>query len=97
MFKHGIFYIKDVILDGGFGVNIIMEKLKMQLDLSKLKPAFYNLRVADQTIAKPFSLIKDLKILCSWNSLCDNFYCDIKYCVKLYVLYVVRLSLVKGC
>jgi hypothetical protein len=47
MFKQGIFYIKYVILDGGFGVNIIMEKLKMQLDLSKLKPALYNLRMAD--------------------------------------------------
>jgi hypothetical protein len=31
--------------------------------LSKPKPAPYNLRMADQTIAKPLGLIKDLKIL----------------------------------
>jgi hypothetical protein len=35
----------------------------MQLGLSKLKPTPYNLRMADQTIAKPLGLIKDLKIL----------------------------------
>jgi hypothetical protein len=31
--------------------------------LSKPKPAPYNLRMADQTIAKPLGLIKDLRIL----------------------------------
>jgi hypothetical protein len=56
-------FIEDVLLDGGFGVNIMMEKLRVQLGLSKPKPAPYNLRMADQTIAKPLGLIKDLKIL----------------------------------
>lgn len=50
-------------LDGGFGVNIIMKKLKVQLGLSKPKPVPYNLRMVDQTIATPLGLIKDLKIL----------------------------------
>jgi hypothetical protein len=35
----------------------------MQLGLSKPKPTPYNLRMVDQTIAKPLGLIKDLKIL----------------------------------
>jgi hypothetical protein len=50
-------------LDGGFGVNIIMKKLKVQLGLSKPKPVPCNLHMVDQTIATPLGLIKDLKIL----------------------------------
>jgi hypothetical protein len=50
-------------LDGGFGVNIIMKKLKVQLGLSKPKPVPYNLRMVDQAIATPLGLVKDLKIL----------------------------------
>jgi hypothetical protein len=30
-------FIEEVLLDGGFGVNIIMEKLNVQLGLSKPK------------------------------------------------------------
>jgi hypothetical protein len=56
-------FIEDVLLDGGFGINIIMEKLKVQLGLSKPKSAPYNLHMANQTIAKPLGLINDLKIL----------------------------------
>jgi hypothetical protein len=56
-------FIEDVFLHGDFGVNIIMEKLKVQLGLSKPKPSPHNLHVVDQTIAKPLGLIKDLKIL----------------------------------
>jgi hypothetical protein len=56
-------FIEDVILDGGSRVNIIMEKLRVQLGLSKPKPALYNLCMADQTITKPLGFIKDLKIL----------------------------------
>jgi hypothetical protein len=55
-------FIEDVLLDGGFGVNIIMKKLRMQLGLSKPKPTPYNLCMANQTIAKPLGLIKELKI-----------------------------------
>ncbi len=56
-------FIKDVLLDGGSGVNIIMEKMRVWLGLSKSKPAPYTLHVTYQTIAKPLGLIKDLKIL----------------------------------
>ncbi len=56
-------FIKDVFLDGGFGINIITEKLNVQLGLSKPKPTPYNICMVDQTIAKPLGLIKDLKIL----------------------------------
>jgi hypothetical protein len=56
-------FIEYVLLDGGSKVNIITEKLRLWLGLSKPKPAPYNLHMANQTIAKPLGLIKDLKIL----------------------------------
>jgi hypothetical protein len=56
-------FIEVVLLDRRSGVNIIMEKLKVQLGLSKPKPSPYNLCMVDQTIAKPLGLIKDFKIL----------------------------------
>jgi hypothetical protein len=56
-------FIKDVLLDGGSRANIVTEKLRVQLGLSKPKPTPYNLRMANQTITKPLGLIKDLKIL----------------------------------
>jgi hypothetical protein len=55
-------FIDDVLNDGGSGVNIIIENLKVQLGFSKLNPTPYNLHMAYQTIAKPLGLIKDLKI-----------------------------------
>jgi hypothetical protein len=64
--------IEDVLLDGDSRVNIIMEKLRMQLGLSKPKPSPYNLCKVDQTIAKPLGVIKNDS--CSWNSFCNNFY-----------------------
>jgi hypothetical protein len=54
--------IEDVLLDGGFGVNIIIEQLRLRLGLPKLKPTPYNLRMANQTIIKLVGLIRDLKI-----------------------------------
>jgi hypothetical protein len=53
---------EDVLLDGGFGTNIIIEQLRLRLGLPKLKLAPYNLRMADQTTIKSVGLIKDLKI-----------------------------------
>jgi hypothetical protein len=55
-------FIEYVLLDGK-RTNHIMEKLKVQLGLSKPKLALYNLRMTDQIIVKPLGLIKDLKIL----------------------------------
>jgi hypothetical protein len=54
-------FIEDVLLDGGYGINIIIEKLQVKLGLPKPKLAPYNLRMANQTIVKPLGLIKDLK------------------------------------
>jgi hypothetical protein len=51
-----------VLLDGGFGINIITKQLKLRLGLPKPKPAPYNLRMADQTTTKLVGLIRDLKI-----------------------------------
>jgi hypothetical protein len=54
--------IEDVLLDGGFKVNIITEQLRLKLGLLKPKLAPYNLRMANQTTIKPMGLIRDLKI-----------------------------------
>jgi hypothetical protein len=51
-----------VLLDGGFGINIITKQLKLRLGLPKPKPAPYNLRMANQTTTKPMGLIRNLKI-----------------------------------
>jgi hypothetical protein len=55
-------FIDDVLIDGGFGINIITENMKIQLGLSKPNLTPYNLRMVDQTIAKPLGFIRDLKI-----------------------------------
>ncbi len=51
-----------MLLDGGSGINIIIEQLRLRLRLPKLKLAPYNLRMANQTTIKHVGLIKDLKI-----------------------------------
>ncbi len=51
-----------MLVDGGFGVNIIIEQLRLRLGLPKPKFAPYNLKMADQTTTKLVGLIKDLKI-----------------------------------
>ncbi len=55
-------FMDDVLIDGGFRVNIIILNLKVQLGMSKPNLAPYNLRMESQTIVKALSLIKDLKI-----------------------------------
>jgi hypothetical protein len=52
-------FIDDVLIDGGFGVNVIKENLKIQLSLSKPNPSPYNLHMAYQTIAKPLGLMDE--------------------------------------
>ncbi len=54
--------IEDVLLDRGFGVNIITKQLRLILGLPKPKPTPYNLRMVDQTTIKPMGLIRYLKI-----------------------------------
>jgi hypothetical protein len=54
--------IEDVLLDGDFGVNIIIKRLKLRLGLQKPKLAPYNLRMAYQITTKLMHLIKDLKM-----------------------------------
>ncbi len=54
--------VKDVLLDGGFGVNIIINDLWKKLGLPTLKHAFYTLQMANQTLTKLMGLYKDLKI-----------------------------------
>ncbi len=90
-------FIEDVPIDGGSGVNFIIEKLWVQLGLSKPKPTPYNLRMAAQTITKPLGLIKDFRI----------FVHGIPYVVTFTIIkssvldsnysMFVRLSLVNGC
>ncbi len=52
-----------MLLNGDFRVNIIKEKLKVGLGLSKPKLGHCNMHMADWSIAKPLGLIKNLKII----------------------------------
>jgi hypothetical protein len=54
--------IEQVLLDGNYGINIIIEQLRLRLGLPKLKLAPYNLKMAYQTTTKPMGLIRNLKI-----------------------------------
>jgi hypothetical protein len=54
--------VEDVLLDGGLGVNIIIEDLKKKLRLPISKPTPYTLRMAKQTLTKLVWLIRNLKI-----------------------------------
>ncbi len=55
-------FIHDVLIDGGSGVNIIIENLIVQLGLSKLNSTPCNLHMVDQTTTKPLGLTRDMKI-----------------------------------
>jgi cobalamin biosynthesis protein CbiD len=49
-----------VMIDGGFGVNIITKNLRMQLGLPKPNPTPYNMWMAEfQTIVKPLALVEN--------------------------------------
>ena len=58
----GINIVDDVLLDGGLGVNVITEEERRKLGLPKPSPAPFNLKMANGTIAKPTSLLRDVKI-----------------------------------
>ncbi len=55
-------FIDDVLINGGSRLNIIIENVRVQLGLLKPDPTSYNLCMANQTLAKPLGLIRDLKI-----------------------------------
>ena len=54
--------VDDVLLDGGSGVNVITEEVRRRLGLPKPSPAPFNLKMANETIAKPTGLLRDVKI-----------------------------------
>jgi len=54
--------VKDVLLDGGSKVNIIIEDLQKKLGLPRPKPTHYTLRMTNHTLTKLVRLIWDLKI-----------------------------------
>lgn len=55
--------MKDVMLNGGFEVDIIINQLRSKLGLPKPKLA-YDLKMADQlTTIKPIDLIQNMRIL----------------------------------
>jgi hypothetical protein len=53
--------VNDVLLDGGFGINIITKELRATLGSLKLQPT--PCKMENQTIAKSIGLIHDLRIL----------------------------------
>ncbi len=54
--------VKDVLLDGGVSVNIIIENFITKLGLPKPRLVPYHLRMVDQSMTRPLRIIKNLKI-----------------------------------
>jgi hypothetical protein len=50
------------LINGGVSVNIIIENFKTKLGLPKPRPALFHLKMADQNMARPLKIIKNLKI-----------------------------------
>ncbi len=78
-----------MLLDGGFGVNIITGQLKLKLELPKPKLAPYHLRMANQTTTKLVGLIRNLKIYVhgilyiTTFTICQNNVVDFNYFMLL--------------
>jgi len=58
----GKFEVRDVLLDGGFDVNIISESLKKKLRLRRLQSISFMVQMVNQRKVRPIDLIKNLKI-----------------------------------
>jgi hypothetical protein len=54
--------VENILLNGGFGVNIMTNELKLKLGLQLAKPKPYHLRMANQTTTKLLGFIKNFKI-----------------------------------
>jgi len=54
--------IEDILIDGRSSVNIITENLRTKLNLPKLRPVPYCLRMANHSMTKPLGIIINLKI-----------------------------------
>jgi len=80
--------VENVLLNGGFGVNIMTNELKFKLglQLAKLKP--YHLRMANQTTTKLLDLIKNFKIAIDGTSY---------QLVRCKLFYVIGKAMVERC
>ena len=54
--------LKNVLLDGGSGVNLITEEEQIRLGLKEPSLAPYPLRMADQAVVEPVGLIRNVRI-----------------------------------
>ncbi len=54
--------VENVLMDGGFDINIMMEEFWKQLRFPSFKLSLYTLWMAYQTITKPTRFIKNIKI-----------------------------------
>jgi hypothetical protein len=57
----GKFGVRDVLVDGGSGMNIIFESLKKKLGLRNPKPTLFVVRMVDQRKVQRVGLIRNLK------------------------------------
>jgi hypothetical protein len=55
--------VKDVLVDGGCGINIITKDCRKKLSLPTPRLTSYTLKMVDHTLTKPVRLIWVLKIL----------------------------------
>jgi hypothetical protein len=55
--------VKDVLVDGGCGINIITKDCRKKLSLPTPRLTSYTLKMVDHTLTKPVRLVWVLKIL----------------------------------
>jgi hypothetical protein len=86
--------VEDILLNGGFDVNIMTKELQNQLGLPSPKPTSYTLQMANQTITKPIGLIKDLKIHIHRIPYIAMFTCNEEQCFGFQLFHVVKSTMV---
>jgi hypothetical protein len=54
--------VDDILIEGGSGVNVITKDERWRLGLLKPSTTLFKLKMANNTIARPKKLIRDVKI-----------------------------------
>ena len=65
--------INEVLVDGGSGVNILLEAMYKKMGSPRLEPAPFQVKMADQRIVQPLGVLKRQKMVVGWIMLLCSF------------------------
>jgi len=71
--------VEDVLLDGA-SVNIKTKNLITKLGLPKLRLVPYHLKMAYQSMTRPFGIVKKIEDSHTWYTICNHIYYFAKQC-----------------